>query len=239
MIADWARRGGAVALSYFEEVLSDGPDGLWGFDDDAANTIVLDGSGNGYDMTASVNTDVISQAGLVSPGTAFNFAGGRYAEVINAALSPGGSAITIECILDFPIHTGGNWGIYTHHGGLSTNSPWRLINLSGSLNWGVRAPGGSLTSTTYNWSPIANSIAVVTGRYDGTSVGLFVNGSPVGTPGSYSGTIQVATAVSVAAGIYSGGVPDGWGNPMDVASIQFSALSDARILARAKAGGFA
>jgi len=166
--------------------LTDDLIGFWSLEDDAANTTVVDDTGNN-NGTASTNTSNLSEAAKVGDG--FDLDGSAE----NVSVTETGitaDSMSIQAWVQ-PDDTAANPIVSKRTSGNcyqlaanASNEPYFIVWSGGAA--------GSVTDTG-NAMATDGTFYHLVGTYDGSDVRLYVNGSEVGTGDSFTGNINDTT----------------------------------------------
>jgi len=145
--------------------------GHWEMDDNAANTIVVDSSANGYNGTAQRYTQDMHTAGVI--GGAFNFNGtGDYIDLYGVSLPSGNSPRSVCFWINAAASANNNYIFY--YGRASVNNRFSIYRdgRDGKLKFSAYANDwdtGHVLSTGV-WKYVAFT-------YDGSAIKLYIDGS--------------------------------------------------------------
>ena len=221
----------AVGPAYWAEVLSDSPLALWKLAESSGSTMV-DSSGNGYDGTYT-DAPTLGHPSLIEGvgDTCASFTPNDHATVADAEWMDVNN-LTVEAVVVFD-DLSSNRGVVARDSGGGSSRDWKLYGYSnGNLYAGLLSPGGSGVEAGAPVSTgTAHHVAMV---HDGSTLKLFIDGSLEASTTAAFNTRQNAQAIHV--GRYSSAYHRG---EIQGVAIYGEALSSARILAHAAAGGFA
>lgn len=217
-------------MSYSTEVLADNPLGYWRLNETSGST-AADSSGNGADLSIPAGPN-LNVGGPTGDGSAIEFDGDPQAltRSDDAAFDALGS-MTVEAWVYFDVLTGGS--------GDAKQMLLAKWDSGGDDGWflarngtnGIRWTTGGSNRNDYDvaWSPSTSTWYHVVATFDGPNdtKRVYVNGTEVGTGGTWTGTITANTST-----IYAGNFSDNtWqldGRLAELA-VYDTALSEARI----------
>jgi len=174
--------------------------GYWKFDDDAANTTVIDSSGNGNDGTAQHNTSTLHATDMLDGALAFDGIGDYIQIADSAPLSPT-QEVTV-CGWFYFDDTSENVGLIWKH-----NYNYALSTVFDTVRFSAWNPLSQESRASFSTSLLGSNWNFIAGVFDGTNSRLYLNGVQVGN----IGTVITGGIRDREGDLYIGQRPDGVG----------------------------